>query len=378
MLKSAFLIVFTLFIHASSEELLKTLIESSLLSFKSCMSKKHPCDSSTLDCSNSISHSSILMLNSLSQLISMISFESKPGSHMIFPGVRTGVLRVTSSSFFGEYQLPDTTFFDYALGNSRCGWIPSSADTNVFIQYGSPVPYIFEKIITTGLNCNSAFVKTFKIKYSLDGINWLWYQNGFIFTANTDDSTKVENIFEPFLARSIRVYPVTTQGMYGFKAEVFLSNHTRKKVLNDGQLLAATPCGFNVIVSSIWSNGEHDYKLILGGVYNTGQPSGWATGFLDANQWVIFNSFVPMMWMKIATKGRAEAAQFIKSYYIMYTEDGANWIYYQNKVVLNANIDEFTVVENVLVPFVAIGIRIHPVTWFNHIFAQIEVYCSEV
>ena len=378
MMKSTILFFLVLFIHVSSEELLKTLIESSMSSFDTCMSSKHPCDPLTFDCSNSISHSSTLMLSSISQLISMISFESQPGSHMMFPGVRTGVLRVTTSSYNSNSQFPDTTFFDYVLGGDKCGWIPSSADTNVFIQYGSPVPYIFEKIITTGLNCNSAFVKNFMIKYSLDGINWLSYKNDFIFTANTDDSTQVENIFEPFLARSLRIYPLTFQGTYGFKAEVYLSNHTRKRVLSDGQLLAGTPCGFNAIVSGIYSSNEHDYKLILGGVYNANVPQCWTATYRDTFQWIIFNSLVPMVWRKIATRGRSDIAQWIISYYIMYTEDGVNWVDYKNKAVLNANTDQNTIVENILEPFVAIGIRIHPLTWMAYVSAQIEVYCSEV
>ena len=378
MIKSAILLISVSLTLISSEELLKTLILSSMSSFESCMSNKHPCDPLTHDCSNSISYTSILMLSSISQLISMISPESKAGSHIIFPGVKTGILRVTTSSYSSDSQYPDTTFFDYVLANNRCGWIPASVDTNVFIQYGSPVPYIFEKIITTGLNCNSAYVKTFMIKYSLDGINWQSYKNNFIFTANTDDSTKVENIFEPFLARSIRVYPVTFQGTYGFKAEVFLSNHTTKKVLSDGQLLAETPCGFNVIVSGIYSSGEHDYKLILGGVYNSNVPGAWVSVYNDANQWVIYSSFVPMIWKKIATKGRKDMAQWMTSYYLMYTQDGINWVDYQNRVTLNANTDQNTVVENTLVPFVATAIRIHPLSWNSYISAQIEVYCSEV
>ena len=216
------------------------------------------------------------------------------------------------------------------------------------------------------------------IKYSLDGINWLSYKNNFIFTANTDDSTKVENIFEPILARSIRVYPVTFQGTYGFKAEVFLSNHTTKKALSAGQLLAGTPCGFNVIVSGSYTSVHHDYKLILGGVYNATVSDCWSAVNDDANQWVIFNSLVPMTWKKIATKGRIDLGQWIASYYIMYTQDGINWLNYQNKVTLNANTNQNTVVEKTLVPFVAIAIRIHPISWNGFISSQIEVYCSEV
>ena len=378
MMSSTILIFFILFIHVSSEELLKKLIESSTSSFEACMSSKHPCNPLTLDCSNSISYSSTLMLSSISQLISMISLESKPGSHMIFPGVKTGVLRVTTSSYRSNSQFPDTTFFDYVLDGDKCGWIPSPADTNIFIQYGSPVPYVFEKIITTGLNCNSAFVKTFMIKYSLDGINWSSYKNNFIFTANIDDSTQVENIFEPFLARSLRIYPLTFQGTNGFKAEVYLSNHTRKRVLSDGQLLAGTPCGLNAIVSGIYSSNEHEYKLMLRGVYNTSVADGWAAHFNDASQWIIFNSLVPMVWRKIATKGRGDCPQWIISYYVMYTEDGVNWVDYKNKAVLNANTNQNTIVENILEPFVAIGIRIHPLTWNSHMTAQIEVYCTEV
>ena len=49
-----------------------------------------------------------------------------------------------------------------------------------------------------------------------------------------------------------------------------------------------------------------------------------------------------------------------------------------NKFNFSANVDRNSEVLNILDPFVAVAIRIHPVTWNNLICMRLEAYCSEV
>ena len=62
----------------------------------------------------------------------------------------------------------------------------------------------------------------------------------------------------------------------------------------------------------------------------------------------------------------------------MYSEDGLNWNYYKNTQIFTANNDRNTLIEYELDGFVAVSIRIHPVTWKTTICARLEVYCYEV
>ena len=375
MLKIVFLSL--LLLITFGQDLFQLSIDSALSEVQNCMSGKHPCLPSSLDCSDELIFSSNNILKSISVLFEMISPGTTTGSHLTAPGVRSGILKVTASSYFNSSVYPDTSIFDYTVGGVACGWVPASNDPNQYIQYSSPIPYVFEKIITTGRTCYSSYVKQFKVFYSLNGINWTSYKNNHVFNANFDDSTPVENIFEPFVARAIRIFQVSFQGSWGLKAEVYISKQISTNQLAPSSLISGYNTGFNIISSSIFDSNSLEQKLLIGGLYNS-DPTTWKAAISDLYQWVIFNSGVLMNYKKIASRGRKEESAWVSSYYVMYTDDGINWLDYKNKLAINANVDSDGIVENALEGFIAIAIRIHFLTWVGSIAGQFDVYCSEV
>ena len=69
-------------------------------------------------------------------------------------------------------------------------------------------PRTVVSIATQGRHGESEWVSSYKIQYTLDGINWVNYDNGRVWEGNTEDSGVVVNrLTESFLARAIRINP---------------------------------------------------------------------------------------------------------------------------------------------------------------------------
>eukprot|EP00961_Rhodomonas_salina_P000542 7568-Rhodomonas_salina.1 len=65
--------------------------------------------------------------------------------------------------------------------------------------------------VATKSRVNSVqWVKSFKVKYSLDATTWTDVDSGATFTGNTDQNTEVSNLFAaPVQAAYVRIYPQT-------------------------------------------------------------------------------------------------------------------------------------------------------------------------
>lgn len=69
---------------------------------------------------------------------------------------------------------------------------------------------------------------------------------------------------------------------------------------------------------------------------------------------------------------------FISSIKVAYSDDGVNWIWYQNGTILPAIVNFGIDAYIDLVPFDALIIRVYAETYYAHICTRIEVYCSEI
>ena len=95
------LIFFVLMLESSSGSILATLSGKSLELTNKCMKNKHPCIPETLDCSEKFHSTSVSLLLSIKQLLTMIDtdYASAPGSFKSFPGVQSAALIIKASSY---------------------------------------------------------------------------------------------------------------------------------------------------------------------------------------------------------------------------------------------------------------------------------------
>jgi len=129
--------------------------------------------------------------------------------------------------------------------------------------------------------------------------------------------------------------------------------------------------------SSYWENNA-EFSPARGRLHLAGNS--WSAGVVDTNQWFSVNLGAKAVVTAIATQGRENSDQWVKSYTISFSEDGNSFVPYEEEaqsVEFGANSDRSTVVVNTVKnAFMAQFVRIQPKTWAGHISMRTEVYGS--
>ena len=100
---------------------------------------------------------------------------------------------------------------------------------------------------------------------------------------------------------------------------------------------------------------------------------GWCA-ISTSGEWVEIDARSEVLWNKIETKGRA--GQYVKSYKLKYSNDGASWTDIEG--TFTGNSDATSVKTNVLKePIKARMIRIYPLTYHSHTSMKFEAYYTE-
>ncbi|RMX38125.1 hypothetical protein pdam_00003073, partial [Pocillopora damicornis] len=110
-----------------------------------------------------------------------------------------------------------------------------------------------------------------------------------------------------------------------------------------------------------------------------GKTGAWSAGANDTNQWLQVDFGRNARITKLATQGRQDYDQWVKTFTLSYTLDGnpSFQIYQENgaEKVFNANKDRDTIVNHVLIqPIIARSVQINPKSWNGHISMRAEFY----
>ena len=188
------------------------------------------------------------------------------------------------------------------------------------------------------------YIRSYRLNYSLDGSTWISYNNSQIFNGNIENKQPVKQKFEPFMARAVRLLPVSWNAGICGHFEFFISKPIYNNVLPSGTLISAISSGFKVTVSSMYSSACNFFRIGLDNQDSIEGCGSWCAGVSDKNQWILITSVKSVLWKKIGTKGDSKNDNWITSFYVMYSEDGSDWNYYKNMLVFNANSDRNTLV----------------------------------
>jgi len=114
--------------------------------------------------------------------------------------------------------------------NSRDGWWMAHGDKKRWLQMDMGRKEQVQGVVTQGSKHYWRFVKTFRVKVSVDAKKWKWVECGRYFDGNTDRSTKVKNLFDkPVEARYIRIYVDKYQSWPVMRAAAILCESECKK-----------------------------------------------------------------------------------------------------------------------------------------------------
>ncbi|KAN0052969.1 hypothetical protein ACTA71_012468 [Dictyostelium dimigraforme] len=101
-------------------------------------------------------------------------------------------------------------------------WCSSILDVNQFIVAGCEVPRTFMCVAIQGRGDVDQWVTSFKIRYSLDNVNWFEYRNGAAIPGAKDRNTVVNHFFDaPIRARSIAIHPLTWNNHISLRCEFY-------------------------------------------------------------------------------------------------------------------------------------------------------------
>ena len=128
--------------------------------------------------------------------------------------------------------------------------------------------------------------------------------------------------------------------------------------------------------SSHYRNAN-DHAPALGRMNEIYQTSNWSTNTLDKKQWIMVDLGKEHNISAIATKGRYNKNQYVKTYILSYSQNGYDWTAYKDAgeiVVFDGNSDRDTLKKHELKAFNARYIKFHPQSWHEHITMRVEVY----
>ena len=335
--------------YLSESSLVQTLSGKDIQLAKTCMKSKHPCIEESLNCFYQFYSTSFSLIITIKELLTIIdpNYASGSGTFKTFPGIQSAALFLKTTSYHYSEDLPDLArYYNYFKGRYS-GWSAGNQDATQYFQVGSSIPFLFEGLSISGRNYGNYFITSYKLSYSLDGSTWQSYQNSQIFEANTDQKEPVYHKFEPFTARSVRLFPQTWSGIIGGHLEFYISKAIYQNILPSNTLISAVSSGFFLSSSSIFDPTCSIYKAgydIQNSYYGC---SAWCAGVIDENQWIMITSVRPVKWVKVATMGDKRNDNWVTSYYLMYSVNGTDWIEYNNKEVFNANSDRNTLVDRI-------------------------------
>ena len=99
----------------------------------------------------------------------------------------------------------------------------------------------------------------------------------------------------------------------------------------------------------------------------------WASRYLNQDQWIQVNSPVRKKWLGVVTQGRHNAAQWIKSYQVEYSDDGIYWDQADQGHNFPGNSDMNTQVKHWFDdPFWARSVRLRPKSWYGWISTRFD------
>ncbi|XP_044163282.1 retinoschisin-like [Acropora millepora] len=130
-----------------------------------------------------------------------------------------------------------------------------------------------------------------------------------------------------------------------------------------------------VKASSSWGSGLEPWQARLN---NIGRSGSWSAHKNAIGEYLQIDLGKERVVNKIATQGRASANQWVTSYNLLFSSDGANWNEYQNNGVVKvftANSDRGTIVSHKLSPRISTRyVRFSVLSWHWHISMRVELY----
>ncbi|XP_019614562.1 PREDICTED: LOW QUALITY PROTEIN: uncharacterized protein LOC109462448 [Branchiostoma belcheri] len=298
-------------------------------------------------------------------------------------GMESGAIpddSITASSIVNSYFEPYYARLNGFSSGSEGGWMPIFTGIGQWLQVDLGNMKHVTGTIIQGRQKAEQWVTSYKLQYSADEIIWKTYTGSDgsdkVFQGNTDMITPVTNLLDsPVDARYVRFYPQSWNGIqFAMRAEI-LGCNTNICQVPLGMESGAIPDG-SITASSTKLNDYLPYYARLHGLSGYGC---WVPRSSNIGEWLQ----VDLGEMKRVTGTVVQGQQWlypqwVKSYKLQYSADGANWTTYNDsdgtEMVFTGNTDNTTPVTNLLdTPIDARYVRFYPQSWQGAISLRVEI-----
>eukprot|EP00057_Strongylocentrotus_purpuratus_P014992 XP_011669466.1 PREDICTED: lactadherin-like [Strongylocentrotus purpuratus] len=266
-------------------------------------------------------------------------------------------------------------------GNLKGGWSARANDANQWIQVDLADIYRITSVATQGRQESSQWVTSYKLACSTDGTTFYTVQGisshpraVTIFTGNADRNTIVTNTLPvPQICHYVRLMPVTWFVHISLRMEIYGEGPFRAISNGPGPLgLESYIIPDSSLTASSEYSADHGVKRgRLNLVRDGNLKGGWIARSRDANQWIQVDLLDLYRITSVATQGRQDYSQWVKSYKLACSTDGKTFHTVQDistnpayDKVFTGNVDRNTIVTNTLpVPQICRYVRLMPVKW---------------
>ncbi|CAH3022884.1 unnamed protein product [Porites evermanni] len=296
-------------------------------------------------------------------------------------GMQSGRIRHTQLSASSSWDVnhgPRNGRLHFRRTGSRMGaWCARHNNRYQWYQVDFGRAMRIVKIATMGRQDYAQWVTQYFVTYSQDGASFAEYKensNRKYFSGNRDQNSVVQyRLFPPIRARFIRVHPWGWYKHISMRMEFYgcpedpcnVPLGIEDKRITNGQLSASSY--YNHYLAPWHGRLNHRWS--------------WSVRHRNNRQWLQVNFQEIYRFRGIATQGRQDANQWVKSYALSYGLNGVDFAPYKERgrvKLFTANTDRHSVVYHRFIRRVAaVFVRVHPKTWYGWISMRIEFFgCS--
>jgi hypothetical protein len=130
------------------------------------------------------------------------------------------------------------------------------------------------------------------------------------------------------------------------------------------------------ITASSMVNQNHSPKLGRLDIKGTsGKAGAWCAKYNNANQWLQVDLGKVTKVTHIATQGRQDYNQWVRTYSVQYSLNGRRFVDYEGGKIFTGNTNRNSIVKHALKPaIIARYIRVRIKTWYSYICIRMELY----
>ncbi|XP_027046414.1 uncharacterized protein LOC113674139 [Pocillopora damicornis] len=289
--------------------------------------------------------------------------------------------RITASSEYNVYHAARLGRLHlHKRGRYVGAWCAKHKNRNQWFKVNFGRLMKITKIATQGRQDAAQWVTYYRVSSSVDGIHWQMYRfknNDMTFRGNNDqNSVKIQALTPAIYARIIKIHPWGWRSHISMRVEIYGCKADPCDVplgLQDGRVTPSM-----LTASSMYNHYYGPWSARLQARNYGSTRGGWIAKYNNNKQWLQIDLGTKCRVKRVATQGRYDANQFVKSYTVSYSLKGDKFVPYTEgrKIrIFQANIERyFVVTHRFFRPFVARFVRINVRSWYGYISMRVELY----